>query len=149
MLQEFLAKCRGSQELIYTQIPWASAGAERSRLERIAHRHTRTHSVTRGSQQDLILADTEDVPGELTIEEELLAALLDAHEGLISALRMYDDHSRLATEQATEERSRREVRMDRRVSSILSLCFICIHGIPIAIKRGLFRRASGRAYRLA
>lgn len=82
--------------------------------------HARTRSVTHGSQQDLTLANMEDAPNELTIEEELLAALLDANEALIAALRMYDDLARVAAERATEEKSRREVRMDRRVS--FSLC---------------------------
>lgn len=117
--QEFLAKCRASQELIYTQIPWASAGAERSRAEKVVHQHARTRS----SQQDLIPANTEDVPDELTVEEELLAALLDANEALVAALRIYDDLARVATERATEEKSRREVRMDRRVSVNLLLLF--------------------------
>ncbi|KAH0834019.1 hypothetical protein J3R83DRAFT_11255 [Lanmaoa asiatica] len=114
LIPEFLTKCRASQELIYTQVPWASAGAERSRTERDVHQHARTRSVTHGSQQDLILANMEDVPNELTVEEELLAALLDANEALVGALRMYDDLARVATERATEEKSRREVRMDRR-----------------------------------
>lgn len=56
------------------------------------------------------------MPDELTVEEGLLAALLDANESLMGALRMHDDLARVATERATEEKSRREVRMDRRVS---------------------------------
>ncbi|KAG9311025.1 hypothetical protein JVU11DRAFT_8922 [Chiua virens] len=114
LIPEFLTKCRASQELIYTQIPWASAGAERSRAEKAIRQHTRIPPVTHGSQQDHKLANTEDVPDELTTEEELLAALLDANETLVAALRMYDDLSRVATERATEEKSKREVRMDRR-----------------------------------
>lgn len=88
------------------------------------HRHTRTHSVTHVSKLDPSLADTEDVPDELTTEEELLAALLDANEALVAALRMHDDLARVATERATEEKSRKEVKMDRRVSFIL--CPRCI-----------------------
>ncbi|KAF8553627.1 hypothetical protein OG21DRAFT_1463829 [Imleria badia] len=114
LIPEFLNKCRASQELIYTQIPWATAGAERSRDDRAMRQHARTRSVTHGSQQDLALANTEDAPDELTIEEELLAALLDANLALMAALRMYDDLARVAAERATEEKSRREVRMDRR-----------------------------------
>lgn len=115
--QEFFAKCRASQELIYTQIPWASAGAERSRVEKIALQHTRRHSLTHGSPEPSV-ADTEGLPDELTTEEELLAALLDAHEALVAALGMHDDLARVAAERAAEEKSKREVKMDRRVSFI-------------------------------
>ncbi|KAI9571856.1 hypothetical protein HD554DRAFT_2213278 [Boletus coccyginus] len=114
LIPEFLSKCRASQELIYTQIPWATAGAERSRADKDAYQHARSRSVTHESQQDLILADMEDAPNELTVEEELLAALLDANEALVGALRMYDDLARVATERATVEKSRKEVKMDRR-----------------------------------
>jgi hypothetical protein len=114
LIPEFLSKCRASQELIYTQIPWATAGAERSRAEKAVNQHVRTRSVTHGSQPDLILANMEDAPDELTAEEELLAALLDANEALMAALQMYDDLARVATERATEEKSKKEVRMDRR-----------------------------------
>ncbi|KAG6370719.1 hypothetical protein JVT61DRAFT_11105 [Boletus reticuloceps] len=104
LIVEFLNKCRASQELIYTQIPWASAGAERSRADKAAHQHPRT--------QDLIVANTEDAPNELTTEEKLLAALLDANETLVAALRMYDDLARVASEQATEEKSKKDIRME-------------------------------------
>ncbi|KAF8438655.1 hypothetical protein L210DRAFT_3646904 [Boletus edulis BED1] len=114
LIVEFLNKCRASQELIYTQIPWATAGAQRSRADKAAHQPPRTRSVTHGSQQDLILANTEDAPNEPTTEEKLLAALLDANETLLTALRMYDDLARVASEQATEEKSKKEIRMDRR-----------------------------------
>lgn len=50
------------------------------------------------------------------MEERLLADLLDANERLLGALGMYEDLARMAVEKATEERSRREVRMSRRVS---------------------------------
>ncbi|KAF8130374.1 hypothetical protein EV363DRAFT_1399531 [Boletus edulis] len=105
LIVEFLNKCRASQELIYTQIPWATAGAQRSRADKAAHQPPRTH---------LILANTEDAPNEPTTEEKLLAALLDANETLLTALRMYDDLARVASEQATEEKSKKEIRMDRR-----------------------------------
>ncbi|KIJ60449.1 hypothetical protein HYDPIDRAFT_139136 [Hydnomerulius pinastri MD-312] len=113
LIPEFLAKCRASQELIYTQIPWATAGAERSRDERI-YSNGRTRSSTHGSLQDPLFANMEDAPAEPTVEEKLLAALLDANEALLSALRMYDDLARIAVEKATEEKSRRETKMDRR-----------------------------------
>ncbi|KAI6123088.1 hypothetical protein EV401DRAFT_1858317 [Pisolithus croceorrhizus] len=113
LVREFLAKCRSSQELIHTQIPWASAGAERSRAERALQFEYRRS--THGSHQDLH-AGPDETPSELTMEEELLAALLDANEALFGALNMYEDLARVAVERATEERSRREVRMNRRVS---------------------------------
>ncbi|KAI6158656.1 hypothetical protein EDD17DRAFT_1620975 [Pisolithus thermaeus] len=111
LVREFLAKCRSSQELIHTQIPWASAGAERSRAERALQFEYRRS--THGSHQDLH-AGPDETPSELTMEEELLAALLDANEALFGALNMYEDLARVAVERATEERSRREVRMNRR-----------------------------------
>lgn len=59
-----------------------------------------------------------------TSEEELLGALLDANEALFGALRMYDDVVRLAEEQAAVEISRRDVKMDRRVSVF---SYFCLH----------------------
>lgn len=111
LIPEFLAKCRGSRDLIYGQIPWASAGAERSRAERALERGRGLS--THGSHQDLV-ASEEEPPQELTIEERLLADLLDANERLLGALGMYEDLERVALEKAAEERSRREVRMSRR-----------------------------------
>jgi hypothetical protein len=69
-----------------------------------------------GSYPSLQLRD-EEAPRELTLEEELLAALLDSNEALLEALRVYDDLERLAVEREAEEISRRDVRMDRRVSA--------------------------------
>lgn len=76
----------------------------------------------------------EDAPDELTAEEELLAALLDANEALMAALQMYDDLARVATERATEEKSKKEVRMDRRVSVILFRVSLVLRWISAAIK---------------
>jgi len=58
---------------------------------------------------------------EQTVEEELLGALLDANEALIGALRMYDDVMRVVEERVAVEISKREVKIDRRVSIINSL----------------------------
>ena len=66
------------------------------------------------------------MPDESTVEEELLVALLEANEALVEALSMYDDLARIAAERATEEKSRREVKMDRWVSFPLCSCFISI-----------------------
>jgi len=68
----------------------------------------------------------EDAPNQLTVEEELLAALLDANEALVAALRMYDDLARVATERATEEKSRKDVKMDRQVGISFCSGFISI-----------------------
>ncbi|KAG2145564.1 hypothetical protein BD769DRAFT_1346935 [Suillus cothurnatus] len=108
LIPEFLAKCRGSQELIYTQIPWASAGAERSRNDR--ERNAEGNGRMK-SQPDVQFK-------EQTLEEGLLDALLDANEALLGALRMYDDIMRVVEEQVAVEISRRDVKMDRRVSHI-------------------------------
>lgn len=110
-LQEFLTKCRDSKELISAQIPWASAGAERSRAER-ALELARIRSM-HGSHQDLPSPD--DASNQLTIEEKLLATLLEANEALVGVLLMYDDLARIAIENATEERSIREVKMPKGV----------------------------------
>jgi len=100
--KEFYGKCRSSQDLIIAQIPWATAGAERSRVERSRKR-----------------SDHVTPPGEsvkLTIEEQLLAALLGANERIQEAFRVYSELERLLTEHEVEERSRKEVRMTRKVS---------------------------------
>lgn len=106
MSQEFYVKCRSSQELIYAQIPWASAGAERSRQGNALR-------TANGSYPNLHSREDES-PTESTVEEELLAALLVANEALLEALRLYDDLERVAVEREAEELSRRDVRMDRR-----------------------------------
>lgn len=53
---------------------------------------------------------------ELTVEEKLLAALLGANAELLEALKQYDDLERVGLERKVEDRSRKEVRIDRRVS---------------------------------
>jgi hypothetical protein len=58
---------------------------------------------------------------EQTVEEALLAALLMANADLMEALKQYDDLERVAIERQTEERSRKEVRMERKVSHIFFL----------------------------
>ncbi|KAG5633248.1 hypothetical protein DXG03_007946, partial [Asterophora parasitica] len=75
--QEFYLKSHASQELIFAQIPWASAGAEQSRVQR--------------DQEALLLGMPEEVRMEQTTKEKLLAALLTANAELIDALQQYDD----------------------------------------------------------
>lgn len=86
------------------QIPWATAQADRSREE-----------IRR------LYGESEDTNGSKTVskEEELLAALLGANEELLEAFRIYDDLQRLGImeqeEKEVQERSRKEIRIDRTV----------------------------------
>lgn len=65
---------------------------------------------------NLVVREANDPPVELTMEEQLLAALLAANAELLEALKQWDDLNRVAIERKVEDRSKREVRMDRRVS---------------------------------
>lgn len=56
-----------------------------------------------------------------TVEERLLGALLMTNAELMEALKQYDDLERVAIERKTEARSRKEVRMEHKVSHISSL----------------------------
>ena len=58
------------------------------------------------------------MPIELTMEEKLLAALLQANAELVEALKQYEDLERVAMERKAESRSRKETRMNRRVSKL-------------------------------
>jgi hypothetical protein len=110
-VQEFLLKCRSSQELIYAQIPWASAQAERSRIARDQENENRKRTQQQNNEPQ-----RNGKPGDdETIEEKLLGNLLASNAELVEALRQYEDLVRIAEEKKAEEISRREVRMDRRV----------------------------------
>lgn len=117
IIREFYARCRASQELISAQIPWAFTGAERSRQD--AHRNGEQRGPVRPSMEsnrtrtDSQISRTTSEDGQLTQEEQLLAALLAANEDLMEALRQYDDLERVGMEREAEERSRKETRMDR------------------------------------
>jgi hypothetical protein len=113
VVQEFYAKCKSSQELIFAQIPWASAGAERSRALQGSPKNARALPHANGSYPSLQSREDE-APAESTVEEELLAALLVTNGALQEALRSYEDIERVAVERQAEEISRRDVRMDRR-----------------------------------
>ncbi|KAF8645626.1 hypothetical protein AX16_007708 [Volvariella volvacea WC 439] len=108
VIKEFWQKCSSSQELICAQIPWATAGAERSRAQKQQALEAKKRELPHGPN-----AGAQD-PGEATIEEKLLDALLATNAELISALHQYDDLERLAREQQVEIQSRLEVRIDRR-----------------------------------
>ncbi|TFY58730.1 hypothetical protein EVJ58_g6235 [Rhodofomes roseus] len=101
IIREFYARCRASQELISAQIPWAFAQAERSR--QAAGRKSQPNGLTRPSldsrgprrTDSQVSLSTISSTGELTQEEQLLAALLAANEDLMEALRLYDDLERV------------------------------------------------------
>ncbi|RDX42687.1 EF-hand [Lentinus brumalis] len=80
--KELLERARASLDLIGSQIPWATTEAERSR------RATYTAAET--------------------TQENLLAALLGAHEQLTECIKMYDDLERLAAQQEEEEHMKTE-----------------------------------------
>ncbi|KAL0057157.1 hypothetical protein AAF712_016209 [Marasmius tenuissimus] len=73
---EFRGKCARSQELIATQIPWATAGAERSRRE---------FNTKRKVEGEPLYGEGE---GETT-EERLLSDLLATNEVLLGVLGQY------------------------------------------------------------
>ncbi|KAJ3929303.1 MAG: hypothetical protein NXY57DRAFT_900339, partial [Lentinula lateritia] len=122
VIKEFRLKCLSSQELIAAQIPWATAGAERSRKEK-----EREKALLYGENNDPNAAGipATDFPvDEQTTEEQLLAALLEANGELLAALGQYDDVERVAMERKAEEKSRKEVRMDRRQQQLEEIAAI-------------------------
>ena len=72
---------------------------------------------------------------EQTVEESLLASLLAANADLMEALKQYDDLKRVAIERQAEERSRKEVRMERKVSHLFFLQRTHISILSISIER--------------
>ncbi|KAF8267754.1 hypothetical protein EI94DRAFT_1729519 [Lactarius quietus] len=129
IIKEWHAKCLTSQELIAAQIPWATAGADRSRAAREAQQQQLqqqrtikrrnspngpgTPNATAKTPRQQKQSAGEDSPVEITPEEQLLGDLLEANGALISVLRDYDDIERIGIERETLERSRQEVRLDR------------------------------------
>ncbi len=130
VLQEWYSKCLHSQELIAAQIPRATAGVDRARAAREAQQQQQQRTAKRpnGQGANNVLSKThrnkqgsgEESPVELTAEEQLLGALLEANEALISVLRVYDEIERVGIERETMERSRQETRLDRSVSCLSS-----------------------------
>ncbi|KAI0299014.1 hypothetical protein B0F90DRAFT_1810761 [Multifurca ochricompacta] len=125
IIKEWHTKCLTSQELIAAQIPWATAGADRSRTARETQQLQQQRTIKRRnspngpgtpnipSKPRNKQGNGEESPVELTHEEQLLGALLEANEALTSVLRVYDDIERIGIERETMERSRQEVRLDR------------------------------------
>ncbi|KAJ7239975.1 hypothetical protein B0H12DRAFT_73240 [Mycena haematopus] len=89
-------QCLESQKVIFSQIPWASASAERSRIAKLEQ------------SQTSIDGDTALEPQLLTWEEELLLEMLAANEGLLAALGTYDDLRRVAVKREEERRNTTE-----------------------------------------
>lgn len=122
-IQEFYKKCLSSQELIVAQIPWATAGAERSRAQALESR--RSAEIDYGNAN----ANSET---QLTREEKLLAELLKANEELAEALKIYADLERIDVEKeivkVATERSQTETRMNGFVSivSVVSMYILVI-----------------------
>ncbi|KAJ8083209.1 hypothetical protein PM082_009081 [Marasmius tenuissimus] len=85
IIREFRMKCMACQELIAAQIPWASAGSERSRRE-VNAKHEAEGNPFTGEEQGK------------TTEERLLEDLLATNEELLAALRRYKDLERAAKE---------------------------------------------------
>jgi hypothetical protein len=127
--QEWYSKCITSQVLIAAQIPWATVGADRSRTAREAQQQQQQQQRTakRPNGQSVLSkshrnkqGSGEESPVELTPEEQLLGALLEANEALTSVLRVYEDIERIGIEREAMERSRQETRLDRSVSHLPS-----------------------------
>jgi hypothetical protein len=115
VIQEFQANCRASQQLIIAYIPRANVDAQRSRSPESLSQLNRRPSQT-GPGRRTIQTREDGSPIDLTIEEDLLAALVATDEALQEALRVYDNLERVAKERQAEELSRRFVSMERRVS---------------------------------
>jgi hypothetical protein len=60
-------------------------------------------------------------PEEQTVEEALLASLLSANAELLEAIKAYEDIERVATERRAERQSRKEYKMDKRVSCLFTI----------------------------
>ena len=136
-VQEFHAKCMASLDLISAQIPWATAGAERSRqreLERGASLNPNSNPSAANtpnlspspSPSPQPSPNTDRSSGleqaTTTKEEKLLAELLRANEELADALRIYSDIERIGkdveAERAVKERSEVVVRGNAALVSI-------------------------------
>jgi hypothetical protein len=112
--------CLSSRDLIIAQIPWATAGAERSHAEgRRSAQNVKQPSFNASDPHPPLPTPTDPSGGpiEVTTEERLLAALLAAHEKLVEVLRVYADLEQILHERRAEEQSRKDVRGDHRVGS--------------------------------
>jgi hypothetical protein len=115
VIQEFQANCCTSQQLIVAYIPRANVDAQRSRSVESSFQLNRRPSQTGPGRRNMQTRE-DGSPIDLTIEEELLAALVATDEALQEALRVYDNLERVAKERQAEELSQRFVSTERRVS---------------------------------
>ncbi|PWN50642.1 hypothetical protein IE53DRAFT_387047 [Violaceomyces palustris] len=105
LVDEFYNKVQVSQDFLVAQIPWATAQADRSR-DLIHEAQSLANSEDRQFSQVA-----------KTVEESLLADLLDANERLVEASTLVEDGRRIQREEEEERRvtemSKVEVRVDR------------------------------------
>jgi len=108
-------KCLISRELIFAQILSATAGADHSRVAREAQQQQQQQqdrTIKRCNSPgtpNWSIENNGNSPVELTTEEQLLGALLEANGALLSVLRDYDDIERIDIERDTLERSQRKI----------------------------------------
>jgi hypothetical protein len=137
-LQEFYNRCRSSYDLISGQIAWATSNAEKSRIARDEERARAESNVNgannkqnlnppelngdRGGSRGGSREGSPTTPEEQTMEEALLASLLSANAELLEVINAYVDIERVATERRVELLSKKDVRMDRRVSCPVYCC---------------------------
>ncbi|EDR09699.1 uncharacterized protein LACBIDRAFT_319062 [Laccaria bicolor S238N-H82] len=95
VIPEFYGKSQSSEELIFAQIEWASAGAEWSRLSKDQERQAMKRTFSTKSNKPH--HNGNDLPIELTMEK-FLAALLQANAELVEALKQYEDLEKVAME---------------------------------------------------
>jgi hypothetical protein len=107
VIQEFRKKCLSSHELIYAQIPWATATSEHSRKNQLFNHEISTTEKTNSGAQE-------------TSEEKLLGALLKTNEELQEALRLYDDLAQLAVERKTQQKSKKDFQSQQKNSDEMS-----------------------------
>jgi hypothetical protein len=100
-----------AHESLTNQMDWAQAEASRSREN--------------ANVQRVMTTDHEQDVRSQTFEEEALGSLFEAHSALAEAIRQHDELERMAQDELelkeVRERSRKDTRMDRNVSSELRI----------------------------
>lgn len=119
VVQEFYKKCRASQELIVAQIPWASAGAERSRIAAMQKRAAKDSGSDGGPQGKLTKRNRDgrvqpQAEGagdpDQTREEMLLGDLLAANQEIVEVFAIYEQFETMAKmEQEAREGVKRSI----------------------------------------
>lgn len=102
--------------MIFAQISWATSSAERSRNGKVASSELAEHEESN-------VLDLSKDPSELTVEEQLLAALLISNEELVESLRMYDDWERVGFETDIDQRGQSDgIKRNLRVGLFYRCC---------------------------